>query len=328
MITQKVEEVIARYKSSSNTDKKNDYVRVMEYINTNVDLNDAERRKIEENVIRHFLNFFSKGKELLKQLDGKEEDKCIDAEALVNLYCTSTVEHRDEVYGELMNIYSNSNFLTKAYIQNLLDWKIRRSTKAEELAKKITMTTTQKLVELPYIQDAIDKLNQCKSVDELIEVYGNISPNITRMLLREDLLDKKKNEHKTAFDEVVSTYYKKLEELEQYTNVHPIAKINNNEVLQFCYNRIKNMVVGEDVNEVLNELFDGIQYRVYTFRTHPSSSERKFIIQKFLSGTMLLSYGRTDVQGMIQYWTDQQPIDEEKLLKELPISVVNMLMRL
>ena len=47
MITQKVEEVIARYKSSSNTDKKNDYVRVMEYINTNVDLNDAERRKIE-----------------------------------------------------------------------------------------------------------------------------------------------------------------------------------------------------------------------------------------------------------------------------------------
>lgn len=329
MISNDFSGIVLRYKNSTNKDKKNDYVKMMRVIENRTELTEKERTEVENDVINHFLNISPRGKDLFNILYEKEQQKCIDGDELCKLYVESEPNQRERVYENFKELYKGSNPDTKAYLMNLERWKMKKSRLADKLREQLKREQEgieTVIVELPYLQDGIKQLNECSSVDELVKTYENISPSIATMLKNEDMLDKKKNEHKKAFGTLSSTYFSRLRELEGVIN--PIAQCNNNQILQLMYNRINNLQPTEDVMEVLNGLFDVLMYRQTVLRMDYNTEESKYIKQKFLAGVMLFSHGRTDIQGMIEFWVDSLPINEENLTKELPISVVDMLMRL
>lgn len=319
-------DIVERYKNSSNKNKKYDYIKMMEVIES-FELSIEERTEIEDIVINHFLNNSPKGKELFNLLNEKEQQKCIDGDELAKLYVESLPENREIVYQEFKNLYADSNPDTKAYLMNLERWKMRKSKIADKLRAKMqnqNISIESKSIELTYLQDGVQQLLECTSVPQLIDCYENIGTPIANLIDKEEMLDKNKKEHKKAFGILSSTYFNKLQQLEgELTLLH---QCNNNQVLQSINNRLRKVKENEDVQEVLDEIFEILEYRMKTHRTYPNTEEGQYILQKFLSACLMFKYGKLDINDLCNYIVDDVQITEEFLAEHLPFNVTDKIL--
>lgn len=323
-----LKKVIERYVNSTNADKKDDYIKMMNYI-AKQELDETTRTSAEEMVINHFLDNSPKGKELFAMLSGKDKTKCNDADEIAKLYVTAQPAEREEIYNEFKKLWNGSNPETKAYLVNLERWKFRKSKIADKIRDNLrvkSMTLDDKTTELAYLQSAIEQLKTLAKTnfEDFCEQYTKIGVRLRDQLLQETLLPTKEEKVKafTKYTDMFKAIRQQIEEengiFDTLTNPFTCPECN---VLNLFITRLQKRKEDEDIQQVFDDFLQTISYREMTQRTFPSGG----LMRRFMLGATMYNLGYVDELGLYKVWSTNGYITNKELADKLPLELAEQI---
>lgn len=293
MDKKEITEVVNRYLTSKNEDWKKDYEAVKLFMakiesdsSSYSNFSKLEFHELLNKIAIHYLNLLRANRELPTNHTPTANDKLWrKGYALLLQYeKATTVDDRLHYEEEFETILFNSNLDTKVILWDMKQHSDRRVKSLQQLDGSCSSDSEKKFIdlnEIEYIKTALQRLRECKTVEELSEEYWKLSPQVAESI-NNDLNFESRRDKEIAYGSYSSRYKEMLVALEKMEdklyNVQSPKYCLNNELPKLLQTTISNHnnngCVAPSAVEAVEEFGYDLQYRYDVVRTTPRDFDK------------------------------------------------------
>lgn len=274
---EEVQQVVERYINSKNEEFVNDYVKMMQYLQSQP-LDEEVAAEMRMKVVGHFLQVINKNKLRLVDVCATR-DKRVSAEVLALL--DGWLATTDNTYKEraLALIAYQKDPITIAFLHGVVEWKSREYNKLQLQKKMLTQTVTDFKVEtlsdkakraLQAIEEYDKMFNEAERMEDaaqalqmIAERYISIAQPFAKELNDDDEL--KTKEKKFIYSKLSDHHRERVEDyfkcLEDYSVYNPKYTTYLTDLYRNFTNDVKELTSTDEVADVQNTYIQAIQFR-------------------------------------------------------------------